>query len=130
MVEQPQKDADRRERMFEKAEELGRMLGQTAEYGYLQAANDEISDDRDATELMNRAREKQQEAVGYLERGEQPPEDLREELEDLRGKVQGSARYQSLISAQTNFDKLMDRIHRAISRGMKKGEESRIIIPS
>lgn len=130
MLEQPDKKPERRERLFEKAEELGRILGQTAEYSYLQAANSQISDDRDATELINRARELQEKAVSHLERGEEPPEDVRDELEDVREKIQGSTRYQALISAQSNFDKLMEKVHRSISEGMKKGEESQIILPS
>jgi len=136
MVEQPggprkpKKDPDRRSRIQEKAEELGRMLGQTAEYGYLQAANRDISDDREATELINRVRELQQKAVSHLERGEDVPEELRQELDEVQGEVQSSPRYQSLVAAQSNFDKLMEKVHKAISRGMKKGQESKIVMPS
>jgi cell fate (sporulation/competence/biofilm development) regulator YlbF (YheA/YmcA/DUF963 family) len=130
MLEQPEKDTDRRERITEKAEELGRLISQTAEYRYLQAANRELSDDRDATELINRARDLQERALAHLERGERPPEDVREQLDEVRGEIQGKSRYQSLVAAQANFDKLMDRVNSAIGRGMKKGEESRIILPS
>jgi tetratricopeptide (TPR) repeat protein len=38
--EMPDKDPDKRSRIMDKARELGRMLGQTAEYEYLQAANE------------------------------------------------------------------------------------------
>lgn len=127
---EPKKDPDRKSRIMDKAQELGRMLGQTAEYEYLQAANRDIADDRDATELLNRAKELQEEAVSHLEKGEDPPEDVADELEEVRGKIQGSARYQSLVAAQSNFDKLMQKVQRAISEGMKKGEESRIVMPS
>jgi cell fate (sporulation/competence/biofilm development) regulator YlbF (YheA/YmcA/DUF963 family) len=130
MLEQPEKEPDRRERITEKAEELGRLISQTAEYRYLQAANRELSDDRDATELINRARDLQERALAHLERGERPPEDVREQLDEVRSEIQGKSRYQSLVAAQANFDKLMDRVNSAIGRGMKKGEESRIILPS
>lgn len=126
----PEKDRERRSRILDKAEELGRMLGQTAEYEYLQAANKDIADDREATELLNRLQELQDEAVSHLEKGEQPPEEVTDELEELRGKIQRSPRYQSLVAAQSNFDKLMQKVHRAISDGMKKGRESRIVMPS
>lgn len=130
MVQQPDKDPDRRERIKDKARELGRMLGQTAEYKYLQAANKDIADDRDATEMLNEARELQKRVVSHLERGEEPPEDLRDELEEIGSRVQGSARYQSLVAAQSNFDKLMEKVHQAMTEGMKKGSESRIVMPS
>lgn len=133
MVDQPnQQDgsSDRRDRIMQKAEELGRMIGQTSEYEYLQAANQDIADDRDATELLNRARELQEEAVEHLERGEDPPEELQEELEEMRGEIQGSPRYQSLVAAQSNFDKLMQKVQKAIGEGMQKGSESQIVMPS
>lgn len=130
MVQQPDRNPDRRERIKDKARELGRMLGQTAEYEYLQAANKDIADDRDATEMLNEARELQEKVVAHLERGEEPPEDLQDELEEIRSKVQGSARYQSLVAAQSNFDKLMEKVHQAMTEGMKKGSESQIVMPS
>ena len=133
MVDQPgqsSQEPDRRERIMSKARELGRMLGQTSEYEYLQAANEDIADDRDATELLNRAKELREEAVEHLEKGEEPPEELQEELEEVRGEIQGSARYQSLVAAQSNFDKLMQKVQQAISDGMQKGSESSIVMPS
>lgn len=128
--EMPEKDPDQRSRIMDKAKELGRMLGQTAEYEYLRAANEDIADDRDATEMLNRAKELQEQAVSHLERGEDPPEEVADELEELRGKIQGSPRYQSLVAAQSNFDKLMKKVQKAISSGMEKGSESRIVMPS
>ncbi len=133
MVDQPNqqdRSSDRRERIMEKAQELGRMIGQTSEYEYLRAANQDISDDRDATELINRFKELQEEAVEYLERGEDPPEDVQDELEEVQGELQGSPRYQSLVAAQSNFDKLMQKVQKAIGEGMQKGSESQIVMPS
>jgi hypothetical protein len=68
--------------------------------------------------------------IGFLEREEEPPEDLREELGRLSEEMQTSTRYQSLISAQANFDKLMEKVNQSIGEGVKAGEQSRIIIPS
>ncbi len=133
MVDQPEQQddrPDRRDRIMEKARQLGRMIGQTSEYEYLQAANQDIADDRDATELINRFKELQEEAVEHLERGEDPPEEVQDELEEIRGELQGSPRYQSLVAAQSNFDKLMQKVQKAIGEGMKKGSESQIVMPS
>lgn len=121
---------DSREKIMEKARELGRLVSQTAEYGYLQAASREIADDREATETLNRLRDLQDELMGLVQRGEEPPEDRQQEYGRLQEEIQRSSRYQSLVSAQANFDKLMEKVHRAIGEGIKKGEESRIIIPS
>jgi cell fate (sporulation/competence/biofilm development) regulator YlbF (YheA/YmcA/DUF963 family) len=121
---------DARDRMMEKAEELGRLISQSAEYSYLSAANRDLADDREATQTLNEMRAVQERILGHISRGEDPPAELQQEYEDFQEKVQTSSRYQSLISSQLNFDKLMDKVHRSIGEGIKKGQESRIIIPS
>jgi cell fate (sporulation/competence/biofilm development) regulator YlbF (YheA/YmcA/DUF963 family) len=121
---------DTRELIFEKAEDLGRVISQMPEYAYLQAAHREIGDDREATETLNRLRGLQEGLLGAIQRGEQPSAEQEEEYAKLQEEIQQSTRYQALISAQANFDKLMERIHQFIGQGIKKGEESRIIIPS
>lgn len=123
-------EQDSRERMFEKAEELGRVISQTSEYAYLRSARRDIDEDRDATETLNRLSRLQDRVLDYVRRDEEPPEELREEYAELQELIQGSSRYQSLISAQANFDKLMEKVHQSIGRGIQKGEESRIIVPS
>lgn len=119
-----------RERIFEKAEDLGRLISQAAEYAYLKSARQEIDDDREATEALNRMREVQDRLVQHVERGEDPPEDLRKEYVELQEEMQQRARFQSWISAQANFEKLMEKVNRSIDRGIQRGDESRIIISS
>lgn len=126
----PMATDDPRERIMEKAEELGRLISQSAEYAYLSAANRDLADDREATETLNEMRALQERLLGHISRGEDPPAELQQEYSDFQEKVQTSSRYQSLISSQLNFDKLMDKVHHAIGEGIKKGQESRIIIPS
>ena len=121
---------DPRERMMEKAEELGRLISQSAEYSYLNAANRDLADDREATKTLNEMRALQERLLGHMSRGEDPPAELQQKYEEFQEKVQTTSRYQSLISSQLNFDKLMDRVHHSIGDGIKKGQESRIIIPS
>jgi len=121
---------DTRERIFEKAEELGRVISQTPEYAYLQAAHRDIGNDREATEQLNRLRDAQEALIDLVGKGEQPSAEQEQEFAALQEQIQTSARYQSLISSQENFDRLMERVHRAIGTGIRKGEESRIILPS
>ena len=123
-------EASERDRIFERAGDVGRLLSQTPEYTYLRAAMREIDDDDEAKEKLDRIRELQGKLIEYLERDEEPPEELRQELGTRSEEMQASVRYQSLISAQANFDKLMDRVNQVIARGLKEGEASRIIIPS
>jgi len=116
--------------IFERAGEVGRLISQTPEYAYLKAAMREIESDKEAKKRLDRIREVQELLIGCLEREEEPPEDLRAELGTLSEEMQSSSRYQALISAQTNFDKLMDKVNHSIARGLKEGEGSRIILPS
>lgn len=121
---------DAREAIFEKAKELGRLVAQTPEFSYLKAANRELADDREATELLNDLRSLQERVIAQIDKGEEISEELRAEMDEIQGKVQGSTRYQMLVSTQANFEKLMDKVNQEIGEGIKAGEESRIIIPS
>lgn len=123
-------DMDERDRMLEKAQEVGRIISRLPEYAYLRAARREIDEDRDATELLNRLRDLQSTLMEAVGRGEQPSEEQEREFAELQEKVQTSTRYQALISSQANFEKLMERVDRAIGEGVRKGEESRIILPT
>ncbi|MBT8477596.1 MAG: YlbF family regulator [Gemmatimonadetes bacterium] len=119
-----------RDRIFERASEVGRLISQTAEYSYLRSAMRDIDGDEEARTRLDSIRELQEKLIGFLEREEEPPEDLRSELGRLSEEMQTSMRYQSLISAQANFDKLMERVHQSIAEGVKTGEQSRIILPT
>ena len=121
---------DTRDAIFEKARELGRLVAQTPEFSYLKAANRELADDREATALLNDLRSLQERVLAIIDKGEDISEELQVEMDELQGKVQGSTRYQMLVSTQANFEKLMDKVNQEIGKGIKAGEESRIIIPS
>jgi cell fate (sporulation/competence/biofilm development) regulator YlbF (YheA/YmcA/DUF963 family) len=123
-------EMDTRERIFEKATELGRVIAQAREYAYLQSAHREIANDREATELLNRLRDLQEALLDQVAQGQEPNAEQEQEYADLQEKIQTRSGYQALISSQANFDKLMEKVHRAIGEGIRKGEESRIIISS
>ncbi len=123
-------EASDRDRIFERAGDVGRLLSQAPEYGYLRAAMRDIDGDEEAKGQLDRIRELQEKLIGFLERDEEPPEELRQELGTRSEEMQASSRYQSLISAQANFDRLMEKVNQAIARGLKEGEKSRIILPS
>lgn len=121
---------DERDRLLEKAREVGRLISQLPEYAYVRAARREIDADREATEMLNRMRDLQEELMQAIARGEGAGEAQQREFEALQERMQVNARYQALVSSQANFDKLMDRVDGAIGEGIRKGEESRIIIPT
>ena len=111
----------------ERATELGRVIGQSAEYQALKRANEALNGDRDAVTLLRRMEEIRIEAQRMIERGEQPTQAMEEELDGLLMKVQSNSIYQRAVASQENFDKVMMRVNDLILDGIKKGATSSII---
>lgn len=122
-------DKSTKERILERAAEVGRLVSQTPEFRRLKQAHQDIGDDREVTGRINEMRQLQTDMLQQMERGEEPPEDSRRKLETLSEELQGSTRYQALIAAQANFDRLMEKVQESIGSGIRAGEESRIVIP-
>lgn len=118
------------DRISEKATELGRMLGQTEEFGALQRARQRVNEDRELVTLLNQLGELEKTLSQALQRGEAPTDETRESYERLFGELQSSAVYQGLVAAQSNFDKILGHVNEQISQGMESGAKSRIILPS
>lgn len=121
---------DERDRLLEKAREVGRIISQLPEYAYVRAARREMDEDREATETLRRMRDLQEEMMRALADGESPGEERQREFETLQEQIQVNTRYQALVSSQANFERLMERVDGAIGEGIRKGEESRIILPT
>jgi cell fate (sporulation/competence/biofilm development) regulator YlbF (YheA/YmcA/DUF963 family) len=111
----------------ERATELGRIIGQSAEYQALKRANEALNGDRDAVTLLRRMEEIRVQAQRMIERGEQPTQEMEEELDGLLMKVQSNSIYQRAVASQENFDKVMMRVNDLILDGIKKGATSSII---
>ena len=118
------------ERIMEKAQELGRLIGQTDEYGALNRARQRLREDEELRALLGKLEGVEQELARSLQQGEQPSEDLRERYESTATELQGHPGYQALVAAQSNLDKVLGRVNEAIGEGMEKGSNSRIILPS
>ena len=117
------------EAMMDKARELGRLIGQTTEYKTLERAREGVTEDRELSGLLQTLARLEVELAGAIERGEEPPREAAESYEKNLMQVQASSLYQSLVSAQSNFDKLLARVNDEIGQGMETGSRSRIILP-
>jgi cell fate (sporulation/competence/biofilm development) regulator YlbF (YheA/YmcA/DUF963 family) len=113
--------------ILKRAEELGRLVGQSDEYQALKRANDRLMADGGLTAKLEQMRTLQMEAEAKLDKGEAPSEATRAELDTLMASVQSHAAYQAFISAQSNFDKLMTKLNEQLYEGIRLGGESRII---
>ena len=113
--------------ILKRAEELGRLVGQSEEYQALKRANDRMMADAALTGSLERLQRLQLEIHERLDRGEPPSAETQEQMDLLMGTVQTSPLYQGIVVAQTNFDKLMGRVNEQILGGIKLGAESRIV---
>ncbi len=111
----------------EKAMELGRVIGQSAEYQAVKRSSEALNGDREAVVILQQMEKIRTDAQQMIQRGEQPSPEMEQQLDDLLTSVQTNPVYQRAISAQENFDKVMYQVNNWIMEGMKKGATSSII---
>ena len=117
-------------RIEELAESLGRALGGTPEYRTLARARECADDDREMVRLRNRLVEIEGSLQSALQRGDQPDAEDMEKYEAALGELQALSVYQSMVAAQANFDRIMNRVDAAMQEGMRSGSSSPIILTS
>ncbi len=110
-----------------RAQELGRLVGQSEEYQAWRRAEESLTADEAMRTSLDRLAQLQMAAAEKAERGESPTAEQQAELDALWSQVQVNGLYQRYVAARTNFDKMMYKINEMILEGMKKGLESRII---
>lgn len=103
------------------------MIGQSPEYQAVKRSSEALNGDREAVTVLQQMEKIRMDAQAMIQRGEQPSEEMEQQLDDLLSSVQTNAVYQRAISAQENFDKVMYQINNWIMDGMKKGATSSII---
>lgn len=111
----------------DKARELGRLIGQTEEYKALRRNQDSLERESDLEPALERLKELSQEIEAGAAQGREPSDDQKEEYGRLVEEIQQDAKYQQMVAAQSNFDKLMYRVNEQIMEGIREGVSSRII---
>ncbi len=117
-------------RILEMARELGQSLGRTDEYRALARAAQGVDEERRLVELRNELEKLEGEMVTLLRTGREPEDAQKERYEELARELQATPEYQRLVSAQANFDKILQKVNETISNGIQEGGQSRIILPS
>jgi len=113
--------------LMKRAEDLGRMVGQSEEYQALKRANDHLMADTALTGQLEQLQRAQLRVAELLEKGQEPPAEIRGEMDRLMSTVQANPLYQGIVVAQSGFDKLMAKVNEQILEGIRLGAESRII---
>ncbi|MBI1966670.1 MAG: YlbF family regulator [Gemmatimonadetes bacterium] len=111
----------------EKAQELGRLLGQSEEYKALRRASERLREDAEVQRQLADVERLAQAIELTTQQGQEPSREKVEQYDRALQSVQGSPVYQQVVAAQTNFEKLMAKVNERIFDGMKKGAASPII---
>ncbi len=117
------------ERLMEMATDLGRALAQGDEYKVLKMAVASADDDRAIAESRSELEALEKRIEEALRTGGEPDDELKKEYEDAVGRLQTNTKYQVLVSAQANFEKIILKVNQTIQEGIDKGSESRIVMP-
>jgi cell fate (sporulation/competence/biofilm development) regulator YlbF (YheA/YmcA/DUF963 family) len=112
----------------EMAERLGQALARTEEYQALRRAIAASGEDRELAELQTQIQELEKAMQVRLQGEQEPTEDQKNEYEGFFSRLQSNASYQRLVSAQTNFDKIIAKVNETIHQGIQKGADSKIIL--
>ena len=111
----------------DKAMDLGRMIGQSAEYQALRRAEQTLRADAESVARLERIQELARQVDTAIARGELPDETTTQAYEQSVRELELSGSGQSYVVARANFDKLMARVNTQISQGIEKGATSSII---
>jgi cell fate (sporulation/competence/biofilm development) regulator YlbF (YheA/YmcA/DUF963 family) len=116
--------------IYEMARELGGALARTDEYQALRRAMDAADEDRDLVEMRNRIQGLEDQLEASLRAGQEPPDDLKKSYSEAADELQVMPAFQRLVSAQTNFEKVMYKVNETVAKGIEEGAQNRIIIAS
>ncbi len=110
-----------------RADELGRLVGQSEEYVAWRRAEERLTADDGLRQSLDHLAQLQVAAADKAERGEPPTPEQQAELDALWSQVQVSLLVPELHRGARRFDKITHRINETILNGMKKGSNSSII---
>ena len=116
--------------IYDMAKDLGAALARTDEYQALKRASEAAEEDRDLVEIRNKLQSLESELESQLRAGKEPDEELKKEYTDAAEKLQGMPAFQRVVSAQTNFEKVMYKVNETVAKGIEDAAQSRIIISS
>lgn len=111
----------------DKAQELGRLIGQSDEYQTLRRAEGELRGDPDTQRKLERISNLAKQVDNAMAQGQMPDEATTQDYESAVRDLETSGIGQRYVVARANFEKLMAKVNEQIGAGMEKGATSSII---
>lgn len=113
--------------IWDKAEELGRLIGQTPEYKALRRAETALREDTDAQAKVDLIQTLARQMDELVSQGQMPDQPTAEKYETAVRELEVSTIGQAYAVARANFEKVMIKVNQLIAQGMEKGASSSII---
>ena len=111
----------------DKAQDLGRLIGQSPEYQALRRAETALRDDRETVAKLDQIQSLARKVDQMVSAGQMPDEATATAYENAVRELETSATGQAYVVARSNFEKLMAKVNEQISQGIEKGATSSII---
>ena len=112
---------------WEKAQDLGRLIGQSPEYQALRRAESALREDKDTIAKLDQIQTLARKVDQAVAQGQMPDQATAESYEAAVRDLEMSTVGQAYVVARANFEKLMTKVNEQISAGMDKGAASSII---
>ena len=113
--------------IWDKAQDLGRMIGQSAEYQALRRSEASLREDKETVAKLEQIQTLARQVDQMVSTGQMPDQQTAESYETAVRDLEMSPVGQAYVVARANFEKLMTRVNQQISEGMEKGAASSII---
>jgi cell fate (sporulation/competence/biofilm development) regulator YlbF (YheA/YmcA/DUF963 family) len=113
--------------IWDKAQDLGRLIGQSAEYQALRRSEAALREDKDTVAKLDQIQILARKVDQVVSQGQMPDQATAEAYEAAVRDLETSTVGQAYVVARANFEKLMSRVNQQISEGMEKGATSSII---
>jgi cell fate (sporulation/competence/biofilm development) regulator YlbF (YheA/YmcA/DUF963 family) len=113
--------------IWDKAQDLGRMIGQSAEYQTLRRAEATLREDKETVAKLDLIQTLARQVDQMVSSGQMPDQVTAESYESAVRDLEMSPVGQAYVVARANFEKLMAKVNQQISEGMEKGATSSII---
>jgi cell fate (sporulation/competence/biofilm development) regulator YlbF (YheA/YmcA/DUF963 family) len=113
--------------IWDKAQDLGRLIGQSAEYQALRRSEASLREDKETVAKLEQIQTLARQVDQMVSTGQMPDQQTAESYETAVRDLEMSPVGQAYVVARANFEKLMTRVNQQISEGMEKGSTSSII---
>ena len=113
--------------IWDKALELGRQIGQSADYQALRRAESSLREDQETVTKLDQIQTLARKVDQAISQGQMPDQPTADAYESAVRDLETSPVGQAYVVARSNFEKLMARVNQQISEGMEKGAASSII---